>query len=65
MRFSTNPGDMLDDKVSTPRGLAIKLIGVEGARLPGSPECRPGLRRAGRTDWKDCGPEREPGRLAW
>jgi hypothetical protein len=36
MRFSTNPGDVLDDKVSTPRGLAIKLIGVQGERLPGS-----------------------------
>lgn len=36
MRFSTLPGDMLDDSVSTPRGLAIKVIGVEGARLPGS-----------------------------
>ncbi|SAK62522.1 Catalase [Caballeronia glebae] len=36
LRFSTNPGDVLDDKVSTPRGLAIKLIGVEGERLPGS-----------------------------
>ncbi|SEQ91861.1 Catalase [Faunimonas pinastri] len=36
MRFSTNPGDILDDSVSTPRGLAIKMIGVEGERLPGS-----------------------------
>jgi hypothetical protein len=36
MRFSTNPGDILDDKVSTPRGLAIKIMGVEGDRLPGS-----------------------------
>ncbi|WP_233282064.1 catalase family protein [Pseudomonas mangiferae] len=36
LRFSTNPGDLLDDRVSTPRGLAIKLIGVEGERLPGS-----------------------------
>lgn len=36
MRFSTNPGDILDDKVSTPRGLAVKVIGVEGSRLPGS-----------------------------
>ncbi|MCY0388698.1 catalase family protein [Robbsia sp. Bb-Pol-6] len=36
MRFSTNPGDILDDKVSTPRGLALKIIGVEGARLPGA-----------------------------
>jgi hypothetical protein len=36
MRFSTNPGDLLDDSVSSPRGLAIKVIGVEGDRLPGS-----------------------------
>lgn len=36
MRFSTIPGDILDDQVSTPRGLALKLIGVEGTRLPGS-----------------------------
>ncbi|RMT99975.1 hypothetical protein ALP36_04812 [Pseudomonas syringae pv. coriandricola] len=38
MRFSTNPGDILDDKVSTPRGLAVKIVGVEGPRLPGSAE---------------------------
>ncbi len=36
MRLSTLPGDILDDSVSTPRGLAVKVIGVEGARLPGS-----------------------------
>lgn len=36
MRFSTNPGDILADNVSTPRGLALKIIGVEGERLPGS-----------------------------
>ncbi len=36
LRFSTTPGDVLDDNVSTPRGLAIKLFGVEGPRLPGS-----------------------------
>lgn len=36
MRLSTIPGDILDDSVSTPRGLAIKLIGVDGLRLPGS-----------------------------
>lgn len=36
MRFSTNPGDILDDKVSTPRGLAIKMLGVEGDHLPGA-----------------------------
>ncbi|MEO6749531.1 MAG: catalase family protein [Casimicrobiaceae bacterium] len=36
MRFSTTPGDLLDDDVSTPRGLAIKFIGVSGDRLPDS-----------------------------
>lgn len=36
MRLSTNPGDILDDKVSTPRGMALKVIGVQGERLPGS-----------------------------
>ena len=36
MRFSTTPGDILDDNVSTPRGVALKILGVSGARLPGS-----------------------------
>ena len=36
MRLSTVPGDLLDDRVSTPRGLAIKVIGVAGERLEGS-----------------------------
>ncbi|MBL6455628.1 catalase family protein [Belnapia sp. T6] len=36
LRFSTVPGDILDDSVSAPRGLALKLIGVEGERLPGA-----------------------------
>ena len=36
MRFSTIPGDVLDDSVSTPRGLSVKIIGVEGERLDGS-----------------------------
>ncbi len=36
LRFSTNPGDILDDSVSTPRGLAVKIIGVDGDRLPGA-----------------------------
>jgi hypothetical protein len=36
MRLSTVPGDILDDSVSTPRGLAVKVIGVDGDRLPGS-----------------------------
>ena len=36
MRLSTTPGDILPDDISTPRAMAIKIIGVEGARLPGS-----------------------------
>ena len=36
LRFSTLPGDILDDSVSVPRGLALKILGVAGARLPGS-----------------------------
>jgi hypothetical protein len=36
MRLSTIPGDILDDSVSTPRGLAIKIVGVEGSRLDGT-----------------------------
>ncbi len=36
MRFSTSPGDLLDDSVSTPRGLAVKIMGVDGDRLTGS-----------------------------
>lgn len=36
IRLSTTPGDLLDDSVSTPRGMAIKVVGTEGARLPGS-----------------------------
>ena len=36
MRYSAIPGDLLDDAVSAPRGLSIKIKGVEGARLPGS-----------------------------
>lgn len=36
LRFSTVPGDIVDDAVSTPRGLALKVVGVEGERLDGS-----------------------------
>jgi hypothetical protein len=36
LRISTSSGDILDDTVSSPRGLATKIIGVEGERLPGS-----------------------------
>ncbi len=36
LRFSTIPGDVLDDSISVPRGLAIKVVGVQGARASGS-----------------------------
>jgi hypothetical protein len=36
IRISTNPGDILDDSIALPRGLALKVLGVEGERLPGS-----------------------------
>jgi hypothetical protein len=36
LRFSTLPGDILDDSVSVPRGLGLKLLGVPGSRLAGS-----------------------------
>lgn len=36
IRLSTVPGEILPDAFGTPRGFAIKLIGVDGERLPGS-----------------------------
>lgn len=33
LRFSSTPGDLLDDAVSTPRGVAIKVMQVAGERL--------------------------------
>jgi hypothetical protein len=36
LRISTNAGDILDDAIALPRGIALKILGVEGARLPGS-----------------------------
>jgi hypothetical protein len=33
MRFSTDPGDILSDHISTPRGVAVKVTGVEGEML--------------------------------
>lgn len=36
MRLSTNAGDILPDAVSLPRGLAMKVLDVEGPRLPGA-----------------------------
>lgn len=40
IRISTTPGDLLDDRVSTPRGFALKVAGVEGERLVGSEGAR-------------------------
>lgn len=36
IRISTNPGDLLHDGISVPRGLALKVIGVQGDRLEGA-----------------------------
>jgi hypothetical protein len=36
MRLSTIPGDLLDDNVSVPRGVALKVLDVQGARVQGS-----------------------------
>lgn len=35
-RVSTNPGDILDDNVALPRGLALKIMGVDGEWLEGA-----------------------------
>jgi hypothetical protein len=36
IRLSTPPAEELPDNVSLPRGMAVKVIGVHGERLPGS-----------------------------
>ena len=36
LRFSTSPGDILDDAVSSPRGVALKVLAVPGELLAGS-----------------------------
>jgi catalase len=33
IRFSTAPGDLLADSVSTPRGMAVKVVGIEGMEM--------------------------------
>ncbi len=35
VRFAQGPGEKLSDSVSTHRGMAIKVLGVEGEKLPG------------------------------
>lgn len=41
MRFSTSPGDWLNDSVSTPRGLGLKVLKVSGSLLPGRTDPQP------------------------
>lgn len=36
LRISTNPGDLLPDSISLPRGVGLKVLGVEGPRLDGA-----------------------------
>ncbi len=35
MRFAQGPGEVLSDSVSTHRGIGLKVLGVEGPKLPG------------------------------
>ena len=44
MRLSTNAGDILPDAISLPRGLAMKVVGVDGERLPDAAGRTPGFR---------------------
>ena len=39
VRFAQGPGETLSDSVSTHRGMAVKLFGVEGPALPGHEGC--------------------------
>jgi catalase len=36
VRLSTNAGDILDDSIALPRGLALKVLDVDGERLAGA-----------------------------
>lgn len=38
VRLSSAPGDLHDDKIRSPKGMAIKVIGVEGAKNPAGPQ---------------------------
>jgi hypothetical protein len=40
LRISTEPGDILDDAVSVPRGIALKILGARGERLSGGEQDR-------------------------
>ena len=36
VRLSTSPGDLIDDAISTPRGVSLKIHGVPGEQLSGN-----------------------------
>lgn len=38
IRFAQGPGEILDDKISTHRGIGLKILGVEGEHIPESRE---------------------------
>lgn len=44
IRFAQGPGEILDDKISTHRGVGLKILGVGGERIPES-------RESGTQDW--------------
>jgi len=59
MRFSTVPGEHLDDRRVDARGLSVKIIGVEGERLSDPKATSPGFRSGtpgvwGTTPKKSC-----------
>jgi hypothetical protein len=58
IRLSTTPGDILDDSGSTPRAMALKIVGVEGPRLSENEDGAP-LRT---SSWRTalCSPPRRP-----
>ncbi|MGV2102252.1 hypothetical protein [Rhizobium sp. 21-4511-3d] len=58
MRMSTNAGDILPDAIALPRGLAMKVVGVEGPRLSDAAgRLDPGLRDGQRSGFPgaECG----------
>ena len=61
IRFSTSPGDLLPDSVSTPRGVAIRVLDVEGAdaarRAAGGAGLPAGYRQGVRRADRGCFPE--------
>lgn len=38
VRMAQGPGELLDDRISTHRGLSLKILGVEGEQIPEAQE---------------------------